>query len=81
MARSVFLGFISIILVLSFLLVNSRIKIKAQKAELNSQIVKIDSLSAEIDALELTNGSLQWVIDQAHEKNPKEIDKILQESE
>ncbi len=81
MARSLFIAFIATILVLSFLLVNFKTKVNTLTKQVKEQSTEIDSLTNEVQSLDMTAGRLQFIVDQVQDLHNKKIDEIIKNTE
>jgi len=54
---------------------------KENMESIQAKDITIDSLKGEIQVLEMTLDSQDWIIEQARDKHPKDMEKIINESE
>lgn len=81
MARSVFLLFSVMTISLGFLCVAAVIENKNIAAKIESDSILIDSLKSECEIKDYTLGQYEFIIEQAKAEYPKQMKKIVDETE
>lgn len=81
MARSVFLLFAVCIISLGVLLLGAVIENQSLLNKVNENAVLIDSLQGECEIKDFTLGKYEFIIEQAKLEYPKQMKKIVDETE
>jgi hypothetical protein len=81
MARSIFLLFGFILILSGVILAVNAYQLKEQEKTITVLTKQVDSLTAELESVSISNDYANWIVEQIKLKNPKEIKAILDESE